>query len=112
MKFIIAVIQHHKIDELKQELAKVDVTRMTVMDVRGYGRQKGHKEIFRGQEVNINFVNKLELQIAVNDEFVKPTVDTINKVCFSGQAGDGKIFVLPLDETYRISSKEAGKTAI
>lgn len=112
MKFVIAVIPHHKLEELKTELAKVDVTRMTIMDVRGYGRQKGHKEVFRGQEIMINFVNKLEVQIAVNDEFLKPTVDTILKVCYSGQAGDGKIFVLPLEETHRISTKETGKTAI
>ncbi|MBX7056536.1 MAG: P-II family nitrogen regulator [Leptospirales bacterium] len=112
MKFVIAIVPHHKLEELKDELAKVDVTRMTIMDVRGYGRQKGHKEIFRGQEVHINFVNKLEIQIAVNDDFLKPTVDTIMRVCYSGKPGDGKVFVLPMDETYRVSTKESGRTAI
>ncbi len=112
MKFVIAIVPYHKLEELKNELAKADVTRMTITDVRGYGRQKGHTEIFRGQEVHINFVNKLEIQIAVNDEFLKPTVDTINRVCFTGKPGDGKIFVLPLEETYRISTKETGTTAI
>lgn len=112
MKFIIAIVPHHKLDELQTELEKEDVTRMTIMDVRGFGRQKGHKEIFRGQEVAVKFVNKLEIQIAVNDKFAQKTVETIKKVCYSGKAGDGKIFVLPLEETYRISTKESGGEAI
>lgn len=112
MKMIIAVIPHHKLDDLQQELEKVDVTRMTIFDVRGFGQQKGHKEIFRAQEVSVKFVNKLEIQIAVNDKFAKVTVDTIQKVCYTGNPGDGKIFVLPLEETYRISTKESGSTAI
>jgi nitrogen regulatory protein PII len=112
MKMIIAVIPHHKLDELQQELEKVDVTRMTIFDVRGFGQQKGHKEIFRAQEVSVKFVNKLEVQIAVNDKFAKVTVDTIIKVCYTGNPGDGKIFVLPLEETHRISTKESGSSAI
>ncbi|EHQ04567.1 MAG: P-II family nitrogen regulator [Leptonema illini] len=112
MKMVIAIIPHHKLDEVQVELEKVDVTRMTLMDVRGFGRQKGHKEIFRGQEVQVKFVNKLMIMIACNDDFVKPTTDTIQKVCFSGKPGDGKVFVLPLEEVFRISTREMGGAAI
>lgn len=112
MKMVIAIIPHHKLDEVQTELEKVDVTRMTLIDVRGFGRQKGHKEIFRGQEVQVKFVNKLMMLIACNDPFVKPTMDTISKVCFSGNAGDGKVFVLPLEDVLRISTKELGSAAI
>lgn len=112
MKLILAFIPHHKLDDVKNQLAKVDVTRMTVTDSRGYGRQKGHTEIFRGKEMHINFVSKLEIKIAVNDEFVKPAVEAIQEACFTGSPGDGKIIVMPIEEVYRISTRESGKEAI
>lgn len=112
MKFLIAVIPHHKLDELKNELAKVDISRMTIVNAQGYGRQKGHKAVYRASETTINFVHKLEVQIALNDEFVQPAVETISRVCYTGQPGDGKIFIMPLEEVHRVSSKESGPTAI
>ena len=112
MKLVLAYIPHAKLDAVKNELAKADITRMSITDARGYGRQKGHTEVFRGKEVHINFVSKLEVKIAVNDEFVKPAVEAISKACYTGSHGDGKIFVLPLEEVYRISTKETGREAI
>lgn len=112
MKFIIAVVPHQKLDKLKERLAEIEVTRMTILDARGYGRQKGHREIFRGQEVHISFTHKLEVQIAVNEEFLQKTVDVIHEVCFSGKPGDGKVFVLPLEQVYRISTRESGEGAV
>ncbi len=112
MKFLIAVIPHHKLEELKHELAKIEISRMTIINAQGYGRQKGHKAVYRASETMINFVHKLEVQIALNDEFVPTAVETISKVCYTGQPGDGKIFVMPLEEVHRISSKESGPEAI
>ena len=112
MKMVIAMIPHSKLEDVKNELNKVEVTRMTVNDVRGFGRQKGHTEIIRGREIQINFVSKLEIKIAVNDEFLEPTIEAIKKGSYTGKAGDGKIFVMPLEQVHRISTKEEGTKAI
>jgi nitrogen regulatory protein P-II 1 len=85
---------------------------MTVSDVMGYGRQKGHSENFMGKEYEINFTAKVKIEIAVNEDFLKPTVDTIMQVARSGKIGDGKIFVLPVEEVIRIRTGETGGEAI
>ena len=115
MKLIIAVIQPNRLEAVKQSLADVEVFRLTVMDVQGFGRQKGHSELYRGHEVTVNLVRKVQLMIAVNDNFLQPTIDAIIKGGRSGAAGelgDGKIFVLPLEECIRIRTGERGGEAI
>src|SRR3974390_1368163 len=102
MKMIVAIIQPHRLEAVKQALTEVEVFRLTVSDVQGYGRQKGHTEYFRGQAMQVNLIRKVRLDIAVNDNFVQPTVNAILKGARSGsggkgQVGDGKIFVMPLD---------------
>ncbi|MEM8865555.1 MAG: P-II family nitrogen regulator [Planctomycetota bacterium] len=115
MKFIIAVIQPSKLEDVKAALSEVEVVRLTIMDVQGFGRQKGQTELYRGNEISVNLLRKVQLQIAVNDEFVEPTVDAIIKGGRSGETGeigDGKIFVLPLDDCVRIRTGERGAEAI
>ena len=115
MKLIIAIIQPHRLEAVKTALTEVEVFRLTVMDCQGFGRQKGHVEVYRGHEFSVNLVRKVQLQIAVNDEFVEPTIDAIMKGGRSGdkgEIGDGKIFVLPLDDCLRIRTGERGSEAI
>lgn len=115
MKLIIAIIQPNKLESVKQALSEVEVFRLTVLDVQGFGRQRGHAETFRGQEIAVNLVRKVQLQIAVNEEFVEPTVAAIVRGGRSGphgDIGDGKIFVLPMDECVRIRTGERGRDAI
>ncbi|QDS99682.1 P-II family nitrogen regulator [Adhaeretor mobilis] len=115
MKLIIAVIQPNKLEDVKQALSEVEVVRLTIMDVQGFGRQKGQTEIYRGRELSVNLLRKVQLQIAVNDDFVEATVDAIlqgGRTGDSGQIGDGKIFVLPLDDCIRIRTGERGEEAI
>lgn len=115
MKLIIAVIQPNRLEAVKQALAEVEVFRLTVMDVQGFGRQKGHSELYRGHEVTVNLVRKVQLMIAVNDNFLQPTVDAIIKggrTGAAGEVGDGKIFVLPLEDCIRIRTGERGGEAI
>ena len=115
MKLIIAIIQPTRLEAVKAALTEVEVFRLTVMDVQGFGRQKGHTEVYRGHEIAVNLLRKVQLQIAVNDQFVKPTINAIIKGCrtgSSGEIGDGKIFVLPLDDCIRIRTGERGGEAI
>ena len=115
MKLIIAIIQPGKLESVKQALTEVEVFRLTVMDVQGFGRQRGHSEIYRGHEIAVNLLRKVQLQIAVNDEFVEPTISAIVKGGRSGdrgEIGDGKIFVLPMDDCVRIRTGERGSEAI
>ena len=115
MKFIIAIVQPSKLEDVKAALSEVEVVRLTIMDVQGFGRQKGHAELYRGREISLNLMRKVQLQIAVNDEFVEPTVNAIIKGGRTGEAGeigDGKIFVLPLDDCIRIRTGERGGEAI
>ena len=115
MKLIIAIIQPNRIEAVKEALTEVEVFRLTAMDVQGFGRQKGHTEVYRGHEISINLVRKVQLQIAVNEEFVEPTIDAILKggrTGEAGQIGDGKIFVLPMDDCIRIRTGERGAEAI
>jgi nitrogen regulatory protein P-II 2 len=115
MKLIIAIIQPSRLEAVKAALTEVEVFRLTVMDVQGFGRQKGHTEVYRGHEIAVNLLRKVELQIAVNEDFVEPTVNAIIKggrTGTSGEIGDGKIFVLPLDDCIRIRTGERGGEAI
>lgn len=112
MKLIIAIIQPHKLDDVRDELYKAEVNLMTVSEVLGHGRQKGVTEIYRGAKEMGNFLRKIRLEIAVNDSFVKPAIDAILKGAKTGETGDGKIFVLPLEETVRIRTGERGGPAI
>jgi nitrogen regulatory protein P-II 1 len=114
MKLIIAIIQPNKLEEVKAELTKNEIYRLTVSDVQGYGQQKGKTTIYRGHEYKVNLLPKVRLEIAVNDEFVKPTVDAILKAAKTGegQIGDGKIFILPIEEVIRIRTGERGSGAI
>jgi nitrogen regulatory protein P-II 2 len=115
MKLIIAIIQPSKLEAVKAALTEVEVFRLTVMDVQGFGRQKGHTELYRGHEFSVNLLRKVQLQIAVNEEFVEPTIQAIIKGGRSGnqgEIGDGKIFVLPMDDCIRIRTGERGQEAI
>jgi nitrogen regulatory protein P-II 1 len=115
MKWIVAIIQPHRLDSVKAALTEVEVFRLTVSDVQGYGRQKGHTEYFRGQPMQVNLIRKVRLDIAVNDTFVQPTVNAVIKGARSGPSGaigDGKIFVLPLERIIRVSDGQEGSEAI
>ena len=115
MKLIIAIIQPAKLEAVKEALTDVEVVRLTVMDCQGFGRQKGQTEVYRGHEFTVNLLRKVQLQIAVNDEFVEPTVSAIiqgGRSGEKGEIGDGKIFVLPLEDCVRIRTGERGKDAI
>src|SRR5438552_909979 len=115
MKLIIAIIQPTKLEAVKEALSHVEVFRLTVMDVQGFGRQKGHTELYRGHEFSVNLLRKVELQIAVNEDFVEPTVNAIiqgGRTGEKGEIGDGKIFVLPLEDCIRIRTGERGSEAI
>jgi nitrogen regulatory protein P-II 1 len=117
MKLIIAMIQPHRLEAVKRALNDAEVYRLTVTNVQGYGRQKGHTEYFRGQEITVNMLPKIQLTIAVNDNFVQPTVNALLKGGRSGpegagKIGDGKIFVVPLEQCIRISDGVAGGEAI
>lgn len=115
MKLIMAIIQPGRLEAVKMALTEVEVVRLTVMDVQGFGRQKGHTEVYRGHEFAVNLLRKVQLQIAVNDEFVEPTVEAIIKGGRTGEKGtigDGKIFVLPMDDAFDISNAGHGPQAV
>ncbi len=115
MKLIIAIIQPSKLEDVKAALTDVEVFRLTVMDCQGFGRQRGQTETYRGREFTVNLLRKVQLQIAVNDDFVDRTVEAILNAGRSGEQGeigDGKIFVLPLEDCIRIRTGERGSEAI
>jgi nitrogen regulatory protein P-II 1 len=115
MKLVIAIIQPNKLETVKTALADVEVFRLTVMDVQGFGRQRGHTEVYRGHELSVNLLRKVQLMIGVNDEFLQPTIDAIikgSRTGATGEVGDGKIFVLPMEDCIRIRTGERGGEAI
>jgi len=112
MKLIVAIIQPHKLEEVKEELYKIEVNLITVSEVLGHGRQKGITEVYRGTKETGNLLRKARLEIAVNEEFVEPTIKAIIKGAKTGETGDGKIFVIDLKECVRIRTEERGSTAI
>lgn len=112
MKKIEAIVRHHKVEAIKEALVKAGFMGMTVSEVRGFGRQKGHKEMFRGAEYQVDFVPKVKMEVAANDEDVQKIVGIILETARSGQIGDGKIFVTSLDEVIRIRTAESGSAAL
>jgi len=112
MKLIIAIIQPYKLEEVKEELYKADINLITVNEVLGHGRQMGITEVYRGAKETGNLLRKIRLEIAVNDNFVQPTINAIVKGAKTGETGDGKIFVLPLEDCVRIRTGEKGPVAI
>ena len=112
MKKIEAIIRHFKIEDVKNALAEQHVQGMTITEVRGFGRQKGHTEIYRGTEYEVDLVPKIKLEVVVAAEDCQRVVDTIIQSARTGQVGDGKIFVTDLSETIRIRTGECGKDAI
>jgi nitrogen regulatory protein P-II 1 len=112
MKLVIAMIQPHKLPDVKKSLFEAGIGKMTVTNALGCGQQKGYTETYRGVIHEVNLLKKVRLEIAVNDEFVEPTIDAIIKGARTGKIGDGKIFVLNLEECVRIRTEERGKEAI
>lgn len=112
MKKIEAIIKPFKLDEVKTALTKMGVQGMTVSEVKGFGRQKGHTEVYRGAEYTIDFLPKVKIEIIVNDEIVTQTIETIQRIAKTGKIGDGKIFLIPIEEAIRIRTGERGKDAL
>ena len=112
MKKIEAIVRHHKLEDVKNALSGAGVTGMTITEVRGFGRQKGHTEMYRGTEYRVDFVPKVKIEVVVDDAKAAGAVDAIVKVAQTGQVGDGKIFVTKLDEAVRIRTGETGSDAI
>jgi len=112
LKKIEAIIKPFKLDEVKEALNEIGVQGMTTSEVKGYGRQKGHKEIYRGAEYVVDFIPKLKLEIVVGSELTAQVIEAIIKASNTGKIGDGKIFVLPVEEAVRVRTGERGKDAI
>jgi nitrogen regulatory protein P-II 2 len=112
MKLIIAIVQPYRLDAVREALNAVGVNGLTVSEVRGYGRQRGHTEVYRGAEYTINYVPKLKLEIAVDDSAADEVVETLMKSARTGKIGDGKIFVLDLLSATRIRTGESGSSAL
>ena len=112
MKMVNAIIKPFKLDEVREALADLGVAGMTVMEVRGFGRQKGHTELYRGAEYSVDFVPKVRLEIAVSDDLVEQVVEVVTRVARTGTLGDGKIFVFDLLDTIRIRTGETGEQAL
>ncbi|MES2697815.1 MAG: P-II family nitrogen regulator [Verrucomicrobiota bacterium] len=112
MKLIVAVIKPFKLEEVKEALAAAGIEGMTVTEVKGFGRQKGHTEIYRGSEYTVDFLPKVKIEIAVADETAAKAIDAILKAAKTGKIGDGKVFVLPLEEVVRIRTDERGESAV
>ena len=112
MKKIVAIIKPFKLDEVKDALNDIGLTGMTITEVKGFGRQRGHKEIYRGAEYTTDFVPKIKIDIVVNDDLAEKVIATIKEVANSGKVGDGKIFILPMEEAIRIRTGESGVSAI
>lgn len=112
MKLVTAIIKPFKLEEVKDALAEVGIEGMTVTEVKGFGRQKGHTEIYRGSEYTVDFLPKVKLELALPDELVDRAIDTITKAARTGKIGDGKIFVQTLTDVIRIRTGERGPEAI
>lgn len=112
MKKIEAIIRPFKLDDVREALNEIGVRGMTLTEVRGYGRQKGHTELYRGSEYKIDFLPKIKLEIIARDEMVDNIVTTIIRVAKTGQVGDGKIFVYPVEDVIRVRTEESGDEAI
>jgi len=112
MKLIVAIIKPFRLDEVKTALTAIGIEGMTTTDVKGFGRQKGHTEIYRGSEYTVDFLPKVKLEVAVADPMVERAIAAIIDAAKTGKIGDGKIFVLPIEEAVRIRTEERGETAV
>ena len=112
MKKIEAIIKPFKLDDVREALAEVGITGMTVSEVKGFGRQKGHTELYRGAEYVVDFLPKVKVEVAIGDDVVDQAIEAISKAANTGKIGDGKIFVLPLEQAVRIRTGETGDEAI
>jgi len=112
MKLVEAIIKPFKLDEVKDALNELGIMGITVSEVRGFGRQKGHTELYRGAEYVVDFIPKVKLEIAVSDDMVAKVIETIQNAAKTGRIGDGKIFVMPLEEAVRIRTGEKGGEAL
>jgi nitrogen regulatory protein P-II 2 len=112
MKFIVAIIKPFKLDDVREALTALGVQGMTATEVRGFGRQKGQTEIYRGAEYAVSFLPKIKVELAVNDDLVEQAVEAIQRAAHTGKIGDGKIFVLDLAQALRIRTGETGAAAI
>jgi nitrogen regulatory protein P-II 2 len=112
MKLVTAIIKPFKLDDVRQALHEVGIAGITVTEVKGFGRQKGHTELYRGAEYNVDFLPKLKIETAVTEELVEQVVEAIQRTAVTGKIGDGKIFVSALEEVIRIRTGETGAQAI
>jgi len=112
MKLIQAIIKPFKMDEVKDALNEIGIEGITISEVKGFGRQKGHTELYRGAEYVVDFIPKIKMEIAISDEQVTKVVETIQNAAKTGRIGDGKIFIIPLEEAIRIRTGETGSDAI
>jgi nitrogen regulatory protein P-II 2 len=112
MKLVVAVIKPFKLDEVRDALTSLEIHGMTITEVKGYGRQKGHAEIYRGAEYVVSFIPKVRIEVVIGDDLVDATVEAIRRSAHTGQIGDGKIFVLPVEHAMRIRTSESGEAAL
>ena len=112
MKLVTAIIKPFKLDDVRQALSEIGVQGITVTEVKGFGRQKGHTEIYRGSEYTVDFLPKIKLEIVVNDDQAGPAVEAIGKAAKTGKIGDGKVFVVPVEEALRIRTDEKDDKAV
>ena len=112
MKLLIAIIKPFKLEEVKSALNGIGVQGMTVIEVKGYGRQKGHTETYRGNEFIVDLIPKIKIEVAVTDAMLPQVIETISKTAHTGSVGDGKIFILPLENVVRIRTGECGEVAL
>ncbi len=106
MKFIKAIVRPNKVDDVKEALTKLSISGMTVTEVRGHGKQKGHTAIYRGKEYNVSLLPKMEIEVVVQDGIVDDAIGAIIQAARTGEIGDGRVFVIPVDQTYRIRTGE------
>ena len=112
MKFIVEIVQPFKLDAVREGLSELGVEGLTASEVRGFGRQKGHREVYRGSEYTINYVPKVKLEIAVADEMAERVIETVQNIAQTGKIGDGKIFVFEMSEAIRVRTGETGEGAL
>ena len=112
MKIVSAVIKPFRLDDVRSALSDIGINGLTVYEVKGFGRQKGHTELYRGAEYVVDYIPKVKIEVAVDDELVDQVIDAIIESAKTGKIGDGKIFILPLDDCIRIRTGERGKEAI
>ncbi len=112
MKLVTAIIKPFKLDDVREALSEIGVQGVTVTEVKGFGRQKGHTELYRGAEYVVDFLPKVKLEVAVNDDLIEQVIEAISKAANTGKIGDGKIFVYPLEQAVRIRTGETGPDAL